>query len=139
MPSIVSILETGIYVEDTATACQFYQDLFGFELLFNDKRLKALKVNDSQVLLLFEKGASLKPLTLPGGMIPAHDGSGPVHFAFAVPPGEMEAWEALLLDKDIVIESKVSFEQGYSIYFRDTDNHLVELTTKAIWPGLLQR
>lgn len=136
MRSVYAILETGIYVNDTDKACRFYQDIFGFELLLGDKRLKALKVGDSQVLLLFEKGQSLQPVTLPGGTIPPHDGDGPVHFAFAVPAAELDKWEQHLLAKGIAIESKVLFDSGYSIYFRDTDQHLVELTTSAIWKGL---
>ncbi|RFM27179.1 VOC family protein [Deminuibacter soli] len=133
MPAIHSILETALYVDDLEVSVQFYQDLFGFKLLFGDSRLKALNIAGRQVLLLFQKKMSLTPTLLPEGIIPPHDGDGPVHMAFGIAAAEEAQWETLLQQKGIAIESRVFFKKGCSIYFRDPDNHLIELATPAIW------
>lgn len=133
MLNVNGILETALYVEDVSIAAAFYQDLFGFEKLFSDERLCALNAGGRQVLLLFKKKASLTPVTFPGGTIPPHDGEGPVHVAFSIDADAIAEWLNRLNTKGIAIESIVNFKKGESIYFRDPDNHLVELATPGIW------
>jgi catechol 2,3-dioxygenase-like lactoylglutathione lyase family enzyme len=134
---INGILESALYFEDLEKAVAFYTDLFGFDILLNTERLAALNVAGKQVLLLFKKESSLAEITLPGGgIIPPHDGSGPVHIAFSIDAGSQENWKTRLNEKGIHIESSVQFNDGYSIYFRDTDNHLIELATPGIWKGI---
>ena len=71
---------------------------------------------------------------LPGGVIPPHDGSGHLHFALAIPADEFAAWEERLRDSGVAIESRVKWPPGgESLYFRDPDNHLVELATPGTW------
>jgi catechol 2,3-dioxygenase-like lactoylglutathione lyase family enzyme len=73
---------------------------------------------------------------LPGGTIPPHDGSGPVHIAFSVAGEELAAWEAQLAAAAVAIEGRTKWPRGgESIYFRDPDRHLVELATPGLWPG----
>src|SRR5262249_23823199 len=85
------------------------------------------------VLLLFRRGASLETVKMPGGTIPPHDGSGPLHVAFGMPREQLAGWEARLRAHDIAIEGRTDWPRGgHSIYFRDPDGHLVELAT----PGL---
>lgn len=133
MPTVNRILETVLYVADLDVAADFYRDLFQFPLLLDDSRLKALQVGDNQVLLLFQKKMSVHPTVLPQGVIPPHDGDGPGHIAFSIAAAELDDWKKLLQSKGIAIESEVAFEKATSIYFRDTDNHLVELAPPAIW------
>jgi len=131
------ILESALYFEDLEKAVAFYMDLFEFEILVSSERLVALNVAGRQVLLLFKKDSSLNDIELPGGgIIPPHNGSGPVHIAFSIDAGSQENWESVLKEKDIHIESVVQFNDGHSIYFRDTDNHLIELATPGIWKGI---
>jgi len=131
------ILESALYFEDLEKAVAFYMDLFGFEILVSSERLVALNVAGRQVLLLFKKDSSLNDIELPGGgIIPPHNGSGPVHIAFSIDVGSQENWKSVLKEKDIHIESVVQFNDGHSIYFRDTDNHLIELATPGIWKGI---
>jgi len=86
------------------------------------------------VLLLFKRGSSLALQTSPGGSIPPHDGSGPLHVAFAIDAGELEAWEARLDQLGIPVEGRMEWPRGgRSLYFRDPDGHLLELITPGVW------
>ena len=135
MPAIHGVVETSLYVADLERSAHFYEDVLGFPRMVGDERFRALSVAGRQVLLLFKKGASLKPGTVPGGIIPPHDGSGQLHVAFAIEPADFEPWRRRLDDQGIVIESTVRWERGgQSLYFRDPDQHLVELITPGCWP-----
>jgi catechol 2,3-dioxygenase-like lactoylglutathione lyase family enzyme len=129
MPAITGVLETALYVDDLNRAERFYGDVFGFQVMMGDARLRALRVKDGQVLLLFKRGASLSE-----DQIPTHDGSGPVHLAFSIPATEFAAWEKSLESHGIAIEKMKQWERGgKSLYFRDPDNHLLELVTPGCW------
>jgi catechol 2,3-dioxygenase-like lactoylglutathione lyase family enzyme len=91
-------------------------------------------VADKQVLLIFQSGGKPEPVPTPGGMIPPHEAAGQLHFAFAISKEGFAAWEKQLIAQGITIESTVNWPTGgQSIYFRDPDNHLVELATPGIW------
>ena len=133
MPKLDRVLETALYVDDLDRAAAFYADVLGLVSLYDDERLRAFAVGSS-VLLLFRRGASLETIKLPGGTIPPHDGSGPVHVAFAVATDELARWEARLGDRDIPIEGRTDWPRGgRSVYFRDPDGHLLELATPGLW------
>jgi catechol 2,3-dioxygenase-like lactoylglutathione lyase family enzyme len=135
MPEISGILETALYVGDVAGSADFYRSLFGFEVMVQDKRFCALGVVGKQVLLLFRRESSLEPMTVPGGVIPSHDGAGRLHFAFSIPADALPAWEERLWAHNVPIESRVAWPRGgHSVYFRDPDFHLVELVTPGCWP-----
>jgi catechol 2,3-dioxygenase-like lactoylglutathione lyase family enzyme len=73
---------------------------------------------------------------MPGGTIPPHDGSGPLHVAFAVSRDDLPAWETRLAAHALPIEGRTDWPRGgTSIYFRDPDGHLLELATPGLWPG----
>jgi catechol-2,3-dioxygenase len=134
-PAIRRIVETCLYVADVDRAAAWYHSVFGFRLIFAQKdRLRALQVADDQVLLLFKEKATLKPLMAAGGVIPPHDGSGPMHIAFAMQTEEAELWEAHLASHKIAVESRVRWgENDRSLYFRDPDGHAVELISADHW------
>jgi len=135
MPEISGVLETALYVADVGRSAKFYTSLFGFEVMIQDERFCAISVARKQVLLLFRRGAAKAALSVPGGLIPGHDGSGETHFAFSIPTSELLPWERRLADFGVAIESKVAWERGgHSLYFRDPDSHLVELATPGVWP-----
>ena len=129
------VLETVLYCDDLTTTAAFYQTLLGATPMMTGDRLIAMEVGEGTVLLLFQRG-NTGPLDTAGGLVPGHDGGGPVHLAFAIDADTVAAWETRLVQLGIPIESRVRWERGgQSIYFRDPENRSVELATPGIWPA----
>ena len=134
MPKLDGILETALYTDDMAVARRFYEDIMELKPIIADDRLCAYGVADRDVLLLFKRGTTMETVTMPGGTIPGHDGSGPLHVAFAVGRDELNEWERRLASRQIEIEGRTDWPcGGRSIYFRDPDGHLLELATPGLW------
>ena len=120
MPSLDGVLETALYVDDMARARQFYEEILGLAPIFEDARLTAYAVGGRSVLLLFRRGSATETVHMPGGTIPPHDGSGPLHIALAIGATELPAWEQHLAAHDVAIEGRTQWRRGgTSIYFRD--------------------
>lgn len=135
MPALSGILETALHVVDLERSARFYEDVMGLERLEGDSRFRAYSVAGRDILLLFQQGATLEPLKLPGGVIPPHDGSGRLHMAFAIEASELPAWEERLAHFAVAIESRVRWPLGgVSLYFRDPNENLLELATRGTWP-----
>jgi catechol 2,3-dioxygenase-like lactoylglutathione lyase family enzyme len=131
---IRDVKETALYCENLERSGRFYRDVLGLEVLVEDPRLIAFDVAGRHVLLLFQRGASQEDLSLPGGVIPGHDGAGPTHIGFAVAKEELAAWEARLLEAGVTILSHVDWPLGgRSVYFRDPEGHMLELLTPGVW------
>jgi catechol-2,3-dioxygenase len=136
MPNLLGVLETVLYVEAFERACPFYEQMLGLNSIYRDQRLCAYDVGSRSVLLLFLRGHSLETVHLPGGTIPPHDGSGPVHIAFSIAAEELADWESRLAEEGVEVEGRTKWPRGgVSIYLRDPDGHLVELATPGLWPG----
>lgn len=134
MPSLTGVLETSLYVEDLDRASRFYEEAFGLTRIEGDDRFRAYSVGGRSVLLLFKRGASNRVTELPEGGLGPHDGSGPLHVAFSISAEDLPAWEKLLVERGIAIETRIEWPRGgRSIYFRDPDNHSVELATPGVW------
>ena len=135
MPAVTGVLETCLYFDNLERGARFYEDMLGFHRLGGDDRFCVFSVADRQVLLLFKRGSTLEPISTPGGNIPPHDATGHLHLAFSIAAAELPAWERHLAAKSIAIESKVRWPLGgSSVYFRDPEQHLVELITPGCWP-----
>lgn len=139
-PSITGIVESALYVADLSRSLRFYQDLFGFDVEIHDELICVLRVPGQQALILFPKriasepGRTSSPAGTVEGMIPPHGGEGRLHFAFGIPAAHLATWEARLAERGIPIEGRVVWRRGgTSIYFRDPDDHLVELITPGLW------
>jgi catechol 2,3-dioxygenase-like lactoylglutathione lyase family enzyme len=136
MPRLNRIIETALYVDDLERASAFYRDILGLAAMLHTRTLHAYDVGGASVLLLFARGESLRSQISPGGTIPPHDGSGPLHICFAVDPDALSEWEERLKQHHVAIEGEMSWERGgKSLYFRDPDGHLLELMTPGIWPN----
>ena len=134
MPTLNGVLETALYVDDMARARGFYESVLGLDPIFEDARLTAYAVGGRSVLLLFGRGSALETVHMPGGTIPPHDGSGPLHVALAIPAAELTEWEQRLAAHGVAIEGRTKWRRGGdSIYFRDPDGHLLELATPGLW------
>ena len=134
IPPVLQVLETGLYCDDLARTAKFYRELFGLQPLVDTPRLCALDVNGRNLLLLFQKGATVDGLKTDGGWIPPHDGHGPVHFAFAIEAKDVDRWISHLRRHGVEIDGRTTWERGgTSLYFRDPDNHSVELVTQNTW------
>jgi catechol 2,3-dioxygenase-like lactoylglutathione lyase family enzyme len=134
MPKLDGILETALYTDDMARAQAFYEDVLGLQPIFADSRLRAYGVASRSVLLIFRRGSATQTVTIPGGTIPAHDGAGPLHVAFAIGKDELGQWEKHLASRGIAIEGTTTWTRGgRSIYFRDPDGNLLELATPGLW------
>lgn len=128
------VLETAHYCDDLATVAAFYERLLDPTVLLRSERLVALDIGHGSVLLLFQKGESIKPLGTPHGIIPGHDGTPGGHLAFAVDRDDLDSWEKQLAAQGIAIESRVTWERGgRSLYFRDPEGRSVELATPGTW------
>jgi catechol 2,3-dioxygenase-like lactoylglutathione lyase family enzyme len=129
------VLETALDCDDLPTSAAFYLTLLDVTPMVQNERLVAIDAGEGTVLLLFQKGAA-SSLTLPGGLVPAHESGGAGHFAFAIDAVDLPSWEARLAGLGIAIESRVTWERGgTSLYFRDPDRRLVELATPGLWPS----
>jgi len=128
------VLETALYVDDVQRAALFYEDVLGLSPMFRDARLVAFDCGPASALLLFQRGSTGETLRLPGGEIPPHEGTGRLHFAFAVAKEDLAAWETRLGEAGVAIEGRVAWPRGgVSLYFRDPDANLVELATPGLW------
>lgn len=134
-PTVVGILETSLYVEDMPRATAFYDRLFGFPKMIDAERLCAYSISGRGVFLLFKRGATVLPVSWPGGILPPHDGSGQYHMAFSITAGAWDGWIERLKAQNVAVESVVNWDSGgRSLYFRDPDGNLLELATPGTWP-----
>jgi catechol 2,3-dioxygenase-like lactoylglutathione lyase family enzyme len=136
IPKIGSVLETALYVADLDRSVAFYKRVLGFTLApGHSDRLCTLNITPSQVLLLFRKRGSLEATVTAYGTIPPTDGDGSLHVTFFIPGSQFIIWQDHLRRVEVEIESVVNWPAGgRSIYFRDPDNHALELKTSR-WGG----
>ena len=134
VPKVNRILETSLYVSDLDISQAFYERVLGFEVMLRDHRMCALAVPGRQALLLFKLGASVRPSVTPYGLIPPHDGQGRQHLCFSIDRSDLDAWQTHLEHSGVVIESRLDWATGgASLYFRDPDDHSIEVGTPGLW------
>lgn len=133
-PALDGVLETCLYVSDMERSRAFYERVFGLEPMVAQERITAFDAGPRSVLILFLRGGTLNPVPVGESFIPPHDGSGPQHFAFAIPKGSEADWRDHLAAQGVALESEIAWGQGgHSFYFRDPDGLLIELATPGLW------
>ncbi|MGB0524995.1 MAG: VOC family protein [Flammeovirgaceae bacterium] len=124
-----SIKETALYVADLEQTKDFYHGILGLPIItFVAGQHVFFRAGES-VLLCFNAAHSK---TKTG--VPPHYGAGNLHFAFECHDGEYENWKTLLLKNGIEIEQEIIWRANRkSFYFRDPDQHSVEIVQSGIW------
>ena len=136
--TVTGIVEAALHVAEVARSMDFYRDLFGFEEELRNPAIGVLRVPGRQALILFPRSIVQQPVINPAnaieGTIPPHGASGRMHVAFSIRAEDLESWRKRLADHGVKIEGTVRWKRGgTSIYFRDPDEHLVELITPGLW------
>ena len=126
---IRQIKETCLYVADLDRTQHFYHHLLGLPLIGRVEGRHVFFRAGSSVLLCF-----IAAKTAVDTQLPPHGSSGPGHLAFEVEAVEYERWKAHLQETGITVEYEQEWRQGQrSCYFRDPDEHLLEMVTSGLW------
>lgn len=133
-PPIGGVLETALYVADMDRSTAFFEEVLGLQVLMRSERLTAFDAGRSSVLLVFLRGASVKDMSSPTGVVPGHDGTGPLHMAFAIGAADYAAWGDRLRRSGAPIRGEMTWPRGgRSLYFEDPDGHVLEFATPGVW------
>jgi catechol 2,3-dioxygenase-like lactoylglutathione lyase family enzyme len=136
MPKIMGLLETALYVEDMGRSVRFFRDVMGLVSMLETETLAAFDAGSGTVLLLFQRGGSTQDTHSDMGTIPGHDGSGPLHMAFAITAESYEEWREHLRRAGVVERGEMCWRSGgRSFYFEDPDAHVLEVATPGLWPN----
>jgi catechol 2,3-dioxygenase-like lactoylglutathione lyase family enzyme len=136
MPAIEGLLETALYVDDMRRSAAFFRDVMGLRAMLETERLTAFDAGRQGVLLLFRRGASVEDMPGPGGVVPGHDGCGPLHMAFAIAADSYDDWRRHLVEAGVKIRGEMRWPRGgRSLYFEDPDGHVLEVATPGLWPN----
>ena len=121
---ISALDHVAIGVDDVDRSCAFYARVLGFERLIPQWDVPVFMGTGSIGLTIFDK--DLHPSAAPEGADPPAVRI--MHFAFRVDREGFAAARRELASEDF----KLTFSDhgiSHSLYFRDPDGHLVELTT----------
>lgn len=131
MTTILNVAEAVLYVKDLGRARPFYTSVLGLPVTNDFGDACFLQTGPNSTLILFE----LEALEQRVSVIPAHGAHGRGHVAFAIEPGEMDAWRARLQAHGVEIEHEQDWPLGtHSIYFRDPDDNSLELIDRHHYP-----
>ena len=128
MPTFNQIKETCLYVEDLSRTESFYHGKLGLEVIANVGGSHIFFRAGTSVLLCFISERSKVQKNLP-----SHYASGHIHFAFEIEQNDYEACKQMITAENISIEHEESWGKLKSFYFRDPDDHLVEVVMKGVW------
>ena len=118
-----------MYVRDLDATRQFYAGKLGLEIIGEVKNRHVFFRAGKSVLLCFDPEASKK-----GETLPPHYGSGHLHLAFEVSPDRYEDQKTIIKALGIDIEHEHEWPNELkSFYFRDPDNHLLEIVMTGMW------
>jgi len=123
------IKESALYVQDLDITERFYAHIMQLPVISKVAHAHVFFRAGNSILLCFIAEHSKKKTA-----IPPHFGEGNLHFALECKEGDYAAWKQLIEKNGILIEKEVVWPtQKKSFYFRDPDNHSVEIAEKGIW------
>lgn len=128
-PSVRSVMETCLYVDDLDAAEAFYGDLLGLTVHAREPGRQIFFVVGPSMLLVFDPDETRRSEDLPPhGVEP-----GGQHFALEV--DDLDAWRDRLRDAGVEVAREVTWPGGAeSLYFHDPAGNLGELVTPGLWP-----
>lgn len=128
-PKITKIKETCLYVQDTIRSKEFYHSILGLPVISDAPDRHVFFRAGEDVLLCFNPQDSKRKTS-----IPPHFGAGELHFAFECSQEDYSLWKEKLCKAGVEIEDEIDWGNGrLSFYFRDPDNHCVEIVMPGIW------
>ncbi len=127
--SFTKIKETCIYVQDLEETKAFYHDQLGLPVVSHVEGRHIFFRAGVSMLLCF-----IAEATEQDEHLPPHYGSGQLHFAFETEVANYEEWKAKIQEIGLQVEKEVFWRDNLkSFYFRDPDNHSVEIVMRGIW------
>ncbi|WP_207435633.1 VOC family protein [Sabulibacter ruber] len=123
------IKETCLYVQDLDRTTAFYTQVLGLPVIGQVAGRHVFFRAGTSVLLCFNSQVTREIKNLP-----PHYGEGHLHLAFECEPEEYQPWKDKLTQAGISIEHEQSWpHERKSFYFRDPDQHLLEIVVPGIW------
>jgi catechol 2,3-dioxygenase-like lactoylglutathione lyase family enzyme len=125
----IGIKETCIYVKNLDKTQDFYHGTLGLKVKGRIEGDHVFFEAGRSLLLCFIREKAQKTHGLP-----SHGAEGCIHFALEVDPKDYVEAKLEILQKGISIEHEQEWAHNlHSFYFRDPDNHLVEIIQSGIW------
>ncbi|GAB2548838.1 VOC family protein [Rufibacter soli] len=127
--TFTQIKETCLYVQDLERTTAFYISVLGLPVIGQVAGRHVFFRVGRSVLLCFNAQKTRQSKDLP-----AHFGQGQLHVAFECQLPEYESWKEKLNKAGVALEHEQTWPHGRkSCYFRDPDQHLLEIVVPGIW------
>ncbi|MGB0165543.1 MAG: VOC family protein [Luteibaculum sp.] len=124
-----SVIEVCLYSKNLKQAEAFYGKKLGFELISSSDTFRFFRVGN-QMLLIFDADSSRNQSNLP-----PHFAHGQQHIAFLSNEANYAVWKEHLKNCGVKIEAETVWPNSglRSFYFRDPENHVLEILEGNIW------
>ena len=125
----IQIKETSLYVFSLDNSKSFHNGVLGMEIISEAPERHIFFRAGKSILLCF-----LVEATQNENNLPPHGAKGEIHIAFEVRKDDYEKIKDELILKGIKIEHEQDWPRNFkSFYFRDPDNHLLEIVQPGMW------
>lgn len=132
--AIEGILETALYVDDLDKAEAFYGTTLGLAKITRQGDRHVFFRCGPGVLLVFNRGETVKPAPAGALPVPSHGTVGSGHACFRVAAENLDAMAQSLRAAGVPIEADFLWPNGArSIYFRDPAGNSLECAEPGLW------
>jgi catechol 2,3-dioxygenase-like lactoylglutathione lyase family enzyme len=126
---LTQVKEACLYVQDLDRTLDFYHHKLGLPVISMVKGRHVFFRVGTQIFLCFNPD-----VTRHDTQMPPHFGTGQLHLAFEAEEGTYETWKEKLIAQGIPVEQEQTWREGRkSFYFRDPDQHCIEIVEPGIW------